>query len=435
MNEITSVDNVYKDILNTSLKKSHYFDFKDSNTKNLSHGYHSYPATMIPQLPKLFIETVSKYQNINTIFDPFMGSGTTLVESEAHNIDSTGVDLNPLSVLMTKVKTTYINEGKLEKYYKNLQSEIEEKYLEMNMGNLSITIPTFKNIDFWFKESVIIRLQIIKNSIYNIDDDKIRDFFWVSFSETVRFSSNSRNSEFKLYRMSEKSLDKWNPDVISKFYYFSDRNISHNKELKQFKARAVPILGSSMNLYMLKNNSMDLLITSPPYGDSRTTVAYGQFSRLSLQWLDLKDYDNNNISKIDSNLLGGKTSKSYSVPLFKSSALNNVLKEINAIDNKRCKEVSQFYSDLQITLKEISRVMKPNTYQFWVTANRTVKEIKIPTDIIISELFDTIGIKQVGSFERNIPNKRMPSKNSPTNKTGKTVSTMKKENIVIYKKL
>ncbi|XZJ61947.1 hypothetical protein ACSXEL_17120 (plasmid) [Clostridium perfringens] len=51
-------------------------------------------------------------------------------------------------------------------------------------------------------------------------------------------------------------------------------------------------------------NSFDLLITSPPYGDSKTTVAYGQFSRLSLQWLNLEM--EMEVNQLDNVMLGGK---------------------------------------------------------------------------------------------------------------------------------
>lgn len=50
------------------------------------------------------------------------------------------------------------------------------------------------------------------------------------------------------------------------------------------------------------DRSFDLVLTSPPYGDSRTTVAYGQFSRLSLRWLGIDEY-------VDRTSLGGKAKK------------------------------------------------------------------------------------------------------------------------------
>ena len=85
-------------------------------------------------------------------------------------------------------------------------------------------------------------------------------------------------------------------------------------------------------------------------------------------------------------------------------------------------------------LGEISRVMKPGSFQCWVVGNRTVKKIKIPTDQIIVELYKKHGVNHVFTFERKIPNKRMPKENSPTNVTGEKVTTMNGEIIIILKK-
>ena len=107
--------------------------------------------------------------------------------------------------------------------------------------------------------------------------------------------------------------------------------------------------------------------------------------------------------------------------------------DLKSFDEKYKNEYIQFYDDLYVVLKECYRLMKPDSYQVWVTANRTVKQIQLPTDVIISELYASLGVKKLAEFTRNIPNKRMPSRNSPTNKKGKTISTMKQEHIVLYK--
>ena len=140
----------------------------------------------------------------------------------------------------------------------------------------------------------------------------------------------------------------------------------------------------------------------------------------------------NEVPKIDHKLLGG-TLKDKEIRKTASPTLNKYIDEINEIDNKRALEVIQFYDDLFVVLKECYRVMKPDSYQVWVTANRTVKGIQLPTDQIITELYESLGVKKLTHFTRNIPNKRMPSKNSPTNQKGKKLSTMEQENIVIYK--
>ena len=196
--------------------------------------------------------------------------------------------------------------------------------------------------------------------------------------------------------------------------------------------KANPIFGSSQSIPQIKDNTFDLLITSPPYGDSKTTVAYGQFSRTSLQWLDLKEYPADKVTKIDKTLLGGSLSDKQ-IKELPSETLNVIIKRLDSIDHKRALEVLQFYDDLFLVLKENIRVMKANSYQFWVTANRTVKGIVLPTDQIITEMYASLGVIKMAQYTRNIPNKRMPSKNSPSNKKGSVSNTMKQENITLYK--
>jgi hypothetical protein len=185
------------------------------------------------------------------------------------------------------------------------------------------------------------------------------------------------------------------------------------------------------------NTEMDLMITSPPYGDSRTTVAYGQFSRLSLQWLDLEEhgYYASRIEKekLDKYLLGGTIDVEENT--LPSDSLRETLKEIAKLDKKRALDVLSFYVDLDKCLKSITRHMRVNSYQFWVVGNRTVKKVNIPTNIIIGELGRQYNLIPVATIPRNISSKRMPKENSPTNVRGEKVATMNKENIVVLRKV
>lgn len=412
--------------------KDDYLDFKNINMNYSTHKYHNYPATMIPKLPNLFINSVKSAIDIHNVYDPFMGSGTTLVEAIRHNLNSTGVDLNPLAVLISKVKTRVLNQSKLEAYKKYIYGTYGQSKKDYKNNKLSLKLPAFKNIDYWFKDYVIVDLQILRSVIFSIHEEEYRDFFLIPFSSTVRYVSNTRNSEFKMYRMAAKKLDEWHPDVFAKFKEFTDKNVYQNSLLSKPVAQANTLLGSSKSLPNVNSNSFDLLITSPPYGDSRTTVAYGQFSRTSLQWLNLDVVSANEVPQLDRKLLGGKIIKG-NFSILPSVTLNETLKEISKQDKKRAREVKQFYDDLFDVLKECKRLMKPNSYQFWVTANRTVKGVQIPTDKIITELFESINVIKLANYTRNIPNKRMPARNSPTNKKGKINATMKQENIVLYK--
>src|SRR3989344_1696747 len=85
------------------------WDFRKVDTKQFTHGIHTYPAMMIPQIARRLIYLYGK--NATTLLDPFMGSGTSLVEASlTSNIkEAYGFDLNPLAFLISKVKTTPLN--------------------------------------------------------------------------------------------------------------------------------------------------------------------------------------------------------------------------------------------------------------------------------------------------------------------------------------
>ena len=397
------------------------WDFKEADTKQFTHGMHTYPAMMIPQIARRLIYLYGK--EAKTLLDPFMGSGTSLVEASLtpHIKEAYGFDLNPLAVLISKVKTTPINTRVLDKELSKIINS--NGYKE---------IPKFKNVEFWFKPKVIEQLAIIKTAINNIEDKDVKDFFLVAFSETVRNVSNTRNGEFKLYRMSEERLKKHNPYVLAEFEKIALRNIKGmNQYLKvRQKTKTIPKNYSSINELPLNPKSIDLIVTSPPYGDSKTTVAYGQFSRLALQWLD---YENAN--DLDNKLLGGKASKELEVKI-NSPTLKEIIKKIADINKKRAKEVLSFYEDFDKCTIQLNRVVAKNGYVCFVVGNRTVKGLNILTDKIMSEMFMARdNYKYIATHLRAIPNKRMPRLNSPSNKVGEKVTTMCNEFIFVLQKV
>jgi SOS regulatory protein LexA len=403
------------------------WDYKGANTKTYTHGIHTYPAMFIPQVARRLLETYS--QKGDTICDIFCGSGTALVESKLSGRNAYGIDLNPLAIFLAKAKTTIIAPKKLTREYFNLLEEIK------NINNKEIKIPEFNNIHFWFKENVIVQLAKIKKAISKVQEPDIKNYFMVSFSETVRLASNTKSGEFKLFRRSQKELENHEPDVLGIFKKKSETNIkgmeNFYKDANQ-KVWTKIIYGDSSKDNGIKENSIDCIVTSPPYGDSRTTVAYGQFSRLSAQWLDIFE-DPNKASGIDNELLGGKASKTLKHSLD-SNYLDAILDKIAKKDEKRAKDVLSFYIGLNECLKHAYKILKIKKYFCLVIGNRQVKQVRIPTDFIIAELGEKIGFTCEDIFVRNIPGKRMPIKNSPTNIVGALEETMNRESIVILRK-
>jgi len=408
-------------------KIDYSWDYRGEKTKSHTHGIHTYPAMFIPQVGRRLLETYSKEGD--TICDIFCGSGSSLVESRLIGRNAYGIDLNPLAIFLAKAKTTPINPQKLTKEYIALLDRVGE------IKDKEIQRPDFKNIDFWFKDKVIVKLAKLKKAIQEIKDETIQNFLMVAFSETVRYSSNTKTGEFKLVRVKADKLEKHDPDVIGIFRKHAEKNIAgmtnFYKDAKKDSWTKI-IYGDSSKDNGIKTNSIDCIITSPPYGDSRTTVAYGQFSRLSAQWIDV--FDNpNDASGVDNDLLGGRATKNLTHTLS-SDYLKESLEKITKQDEARAKDVLSFNLGLNECLKQAYRILKPRKYFCLVVGNRLVKQVRIPTDFIIAELAEKIGFTCENIIVRNIPGKRMPIKNSPTNIVGALEETMNKESIVVLRK-
>ncbi len=402
------------------------WEFRGFNTKTYTHGFHTYPAMFIPQVARKLIATFSEAGE--TIVDIFCGTGTALVEAKLLGRHSIGIELNPLAVLIAKVKTTPIDPKRLADAHEHILDVYTERPF------LPISFPPESNMEFWFSPKAIGELNALKEAILSLGERDLIDFFFVAFSEIVRKASFTKNGEFKLVRDKEKVAHGADIDIIAAFNEVAQNNILAMKDfwLDATDATVQIIHGDSTKDVGIPESSVDLIITSPPYGDSRTTVAYGQFSRLSAQWLDLLP---NGKKDIDSELLGGSNAVDLHDPVVsQSDTLRQAVSLIAERDERRAREVVSFYRDLQKALVRASRLLKRQRYFVVVIGNRTVKDINLKTDIIISELCEELGFTTQAILYRGIPNKRMPIENSPTNVPGAKGKTMHKESIVIMRK-
>ena len=404
------------------------WDFKQYNPNIYSHGFHQYPAKFIPQLARKLLRVFT--DNNSVVLDIFSGSGTTLIESFLLNRKkSIGIELNPFAVFMADVKTKPINPIELRQSFLEIKNFYNSANYDLN------NLDTFYNINFWFKEETIIELSILKKCITQIEQIDIQNFFLLILSDVIRKVSLTKHSGFKLHRDKLKLSPSFKPNVFFEFEKLFNKNILLMEEFyiesKNNKTEILLIHGDSRKKQNIDENSIDFILTSPPYGDSKTTVAYGQFSRLSWQWIK----NDSNIYSLDNDLLGGKNNVNFNNEILEFSAtLKDQLEIIKNIDSLRAKDVLSFYIDLYETLKNAYFYLKHDKYFVLVTGNRTVKNVFLRTDTIISELAHIIGFKVEKVLFRNIINKRMPDKNCPTNIKGQYSNTMLQENIIFLRK-
>ena len=418
-----SVLNYYSNDNSDNIISNSKYDFKGECYNSLYPNLHKYPATMLPQIGlELLKEFKAKKTNL---LDPYCGSGSSFSSGLEYGIKKfVGFDLNPLAILISKAKLNYIEADILNKEKEKLKNKISNKTFNKNYDSLkSKIINNIKNIYFWIEKKTQEDLIFIYSLIENIKNKpEIKNIFLLAFSETLREASYTRNNEFKLFRMQD--YQNYKPDAFSIFVQKLDSITENYLNIYQPKLKNI-----SFNLYNSSftpiNIMFDTILTSPPYGDSKTTVAYGQFSTFINEWLGFE-----NARKLDSILMGGKKVSS----LYTKYLMKKYILEIEKIDKKRALEVSSFYFDLEASIKSLVNSMNAGGLCFFIVGNRRVKNIELPTDKFIAQLFKENNFKHITTIERKISNKAMPIRNSPTNKIGILSNTINKEYIIVCEK-
>lgn len=384
------------------------------------HGTSLYPATMIAPVQNLVMKSIIDTDEIRTVYDPYHGSGTSLYEAIKINnkCEVYGFDINPLAHLLTYIKLKGVTE--------NISKDIDI------IGELVETAPNitlkFHNIEKWFRKDIIVSLSKIRWSIIQIKSKRNRLYFWSIFSKLVRKYSNSRPSTYKLHIRNSEDIVKIKNNVIEDFL----TEIRVNAKKFNIKAKCVNLIkGDVLKLgHKIESHSIDLTITSPPYGDNQTTVTYGQFSSLPLFWIDKKDlklegWELDNYSIIDRKSLGGSNKNQLS-----DIGIELISPYLSKIDKIKQRKVINFFADYFISLDHICDVTKK--YIVMTLGNRTVDGTNIDLTSITSKYLEIKGFENLQLLDRTIPNKRMAP--IVSYKEGSPIYSMNKEYVIIHKR-
>ncbi len=403
---------------------------KRTETGKTTHSYHRYPAKFIPQIVEKLIENYIEKETAH-INDPFMGSGTTIVEAIAKGFRASGTDVNGIAYLMTKVKATPIDpnylKNQIEKFLQNLFFLSDEMPLYKNTITGKPLIPDnhIDRIKYWFPEENMSELGMILREIYEVEDENIRNFFVIAFSQILKNCSIWLQRSTKPTRDFKKKPSK--PLTVLKrhlrkmergnrvFYDivpdYVKKNISLFLNIKKNDARNQPV----------QDESVDLIISSSPYV---TSYEYSDLHQLSTIWLDfaddLKDYRKTFI---------GTSSKSAKNLELKSNLAKEIITQMKKKSKKMANEITAFFQDMQDVFDESFRILKSGGRCCFVIGNTKLKKVEILNAEVFAESIQYSGFKLDNIIKREIPSKILPQKRDE--RTGRFTNN-KKNNTQAY---
>lgn len=254
------------------------WDFENAQSNNGPHQIHPYPAKFISSIPSKLIDLFHPGDD-STVFDPFCGSGTTLVEAVRKNIPAVGIDLHPLATLISTVKTTPLPSG--------FWDEVKEVIVDaqMNVQNEKYIIPKIPRLDHWFEKDIQIALSSLIERINKCVNRNTKNALKVAFSSiVVRVSNQESDTRYAAIKKNVSIQDVWKlferaaKKIENSVQYISD-------DLFRVEPR-VSVL--TKDILRVKPDEIGaeigLVITSPPYPNA---YEYWLYHKYRMYWLGM----------------------------------------------------------------------------------------------------------------------------------------------------
>lgn len=420
-----------------------YWDFRKNDRRSHGHALFPYPAMMVPQLQGALLDDLLAVDpSVEWCYDPFAGSGTILTECMRRGLNFIGSDLNPLAVLIMTVKARPLREQTLHAAVARVLTTARRRR----------AVPVeFRGRDKWFSANAVDGLSRLRAAIHDEPGRPTRRFLWVCLAATVRLVSNSRTSTFKLHTYPTETLSTREVRPIETFERLAEAAVEQmNEQHAELTATGRLAYGRYEHDVQVrhadvlsgagwpKDTTADVLMTSPPYGDNRTTVPYGQHSYLPLMWIDQEDLPVEgdiaslvgNPYRLDVASIGGRRVGDADARLRelaeRSPMVRATADALAGVGGDGVDRFVAFCSDMDKAVEIIAGRLRPGAFQFWTLGNRRICGQVVPTSRIVSELSASRGATELVTIHRRFPRnaKRMAARND-------TVALMDTEQILV----
>lgn len=391
----------------------HDLTFKGEKSTYSTHNTHAFAAKFPPQIPRKFIDELTLPGD--TVYDPMSGSGTTLVEAILSERNAIGTDIDKLALMISKMKTTPYNifeaRALLNKVLKNSirfyeKSEKVDSYITSHYSEKARQF-----FLYWFLPDTIRELAALIREIRTIEDPSLRNLFKVIFSSIIVTKNGGVSLALDLaHSRPHKVNDKKIRNAFEMFNYKAEKAISSIFSIQDIKS-SVQLIRCDVKALPLTDNSVDLIVTSPPYANA---IDYMRAHKFSLIWFGEEPDD---LSKIRRQYIGAELKEEIQ-PLPSETAMKSIT-EVAMRDKHRASTLFKYFREMYMAIAEMYRVLKLDKACIIVVGSSTMRGYDVLTHISLAELTESAGFKVIDVKAREIDrDRRMMAISSNTNRFG-----------------
>lgn len=374
------------------------FLFLSHDQSHLTHGLHKYPAKFFPELPRWLIKRYSQENNI--ILDPFTGSGTTNVEALLAKRNSVGIDVDPFSRFIAKVKVTPLSESHL----KSAQKKLFESILNYHSSLISESdLPNFPYRDNWFNKEILFELTYLRKQVQQLDtQDEVKDFFRVCLSSIIRSVSNADDNctrtviRKKLNKSVKPSdaLNKFAKTVMTK----TPKMVAFSENYPLDITVDFPDDMDARNI-KFEEGFFDFAITSPPYVNA---VDYPRTHQLEMYWLGLVQDSLTELKKQNVGTESVSANDYKTLHQIGVSDADMTIQNIYEKDPRRAYIAYKYLNDMRKNLIEVFKVLRKGGRYVVVVGNNRIRGHLFESWKYLMPMAEKIGFKVENYFGSEI---------------------------------
>lgn len=378
-------------------------DFKGQDSSYASHNFHAFAAKFPPQLPRLFIEGLTSPGEI--VLDPMMGSGTTLLEAYLLDRQAIGYDLDPLAIRQSQVKTTWIDQEQLTRAVYDLivhaKGWLATAKDPAPLLHERYTPKAVEFIEYWFLPDTQLQLLALIQAIERLPEGPVRNFMEITFSSIIVTKSGGVSMARDLaHSRPHRVTDKTPRDAVQQFEARVRKNIRSIAALPRKEYLPIIRRGDARQL-SLDDNSVDLVITSPPYANA---IDYMRAHKFSLVWFGDRIED---LATLRSNYIGAERTSDILTEALPPRA-EAIIARLSVLDAAKARVLRKYYNDMHAAIRHMFRVLRPNRPVIIIVGSSTMRGIDVETHHCLADSAASVGFDLVGVVERKLDrDKRM----------------------------